>query len=271
MNDLTYSRVQSALLRLKLSEVASHLDRIAEQAAREQWTYLSFLDHLLDTEVLARATRDVAMKTKLAHFPFLKTLDQFDFAAQPSVNERQVRELATARFVAHGENVLLLGPPGVGKTHLAVALGVAAIAQGVSVYFLTMAELLDMVGRDAKAGRLNLRLQTLCKPMLLILDEMGYFPLDQLAARFLFQLVSRRYTKGSMVITSNKSYGEWGEVVADQVLASAILDRLLHVSTTINIRGQSYRLREKRRAGVFHDLPPTGKESADERADHVTE
>ncbi|MFO1341526.1 MAG: ATP-binding protein [Burkholderiales bacterium] len=143
----------------------------------------------------------------------------------------------------------------------------AAIAHGVSVYFLTVAELLDMVQRDAKAGRLNLRLQTLCKPKLLILDEMGYFPLDQVAARFLFQLVSRRYTKGSMVITSNKSYGEWGEVVADQVLAGALLDRLLHVSTTINIRGQSYRLREKRRAGVFHDLPAAGKETADPLTD----
>ena len=189
MSDLTYSRVQSALARLKLSEIASHLERLAEQAAREQWTYLSFLEQLRDAEVLARATRDVAMKTKLAHFPFLKTLDQCDFAAQPSVNERQVRELATGRFVAHGENVLLLGPPGVGKTHLAGALGVAAIAHGVGVYFLTVAELLDMVQRDAKAGRLNLRLQTLCKPKLLILDEMGYYPLDHVAARFLFQLI----------------------------------------------------------------------------------
>ena len=118
-----------------------------------------------------------------------------------------------------------------------------------------------MIERDAKAGRRRQRLQTLCKPKLLILDAMGYFPLDAVAARFLFQLVSRRDTKGSMIMTSNQSYGEWGDVVADQVLASAMLDRLLHVSTTMNIRGQSYRLREKRRAGVFHDRPVAAKET----------
>ncbi len=117
MSELAYERVQNALARLKLSEIAGLLDSIAEQAAREQWTYLAFLERLLEAEVLARSGRDVAMKTKLAHFPFLKTLEQFDFAAQPSVNERQVRELATGRYVAHGENVLLLGPPGVGKIH----------------------------------------------------------------------------------------------------------------------------------------------------------
>ena len=255
MSELLYERVMRALGKLKLTSMAATFDSLAERAAREHWTYLVFLDCLLEAEVAARSERDVAMKTKLAHFPFLKTLEQFDFSVQPSINERQVKELATSRFVAHGENVLLLGPPGVGKTHLAIALGAAAIANGVSVYFLTVADLLDMVARDAKAGRLNQRLQLLGKPKLLILDEMGYFPLDPVAARFLFQLVSRRYTKGSMIITSNKSYAEWGEVVAEQVLASAILDRLLHVSTTINIRGQSYRLREKRQAGVFHDLP----------------
>jgi DNA replication protein DnaC len=202
----------------------------------------------------ARYERDVAMKIKLAHFPFLKTLDAFDFAFQPSINERQVQELATMRFVASGENVLLLGPPGVGKTHPVIALGMAAIAQAISVYFVSMVDLIKTVHRDAKEDRLGHRLNALCRPKLLILDEMGYSSLDRQAAQFLFQLVSHRYQKGSIILTSNKSYGKWGDIFSDQVLAAAILDRLLHFSTTLNIRGQSYRLHEKRKAGVFTEL-----------------
>jgi DNA replication protein DnaC len=254
MSALAYDRVQTHLARLKLPRIAECLDPIAQEAAKANWTYLDFLDQLLDAEVSARYERDVTMKTKLAHFPFAKTLDQFDFSFQPSVNERQIRELATLRFIANGENVLLLGPPGVGKTHLAIALGMTAIQQATSVYFITMVDLLEQLHRDVKEDRLDHRLRTLCRPKLLILDEMGYFPLDRLAAQFLFQLVSRRYQKGSIILTSNKSYGDWGDIFADHILASAILDRLLHLSTTINIRGQSYRLREKRKTGVFTEL-----------------
>lgn len=261
MNELVYARVQGYLARLNLSRMADHLDPLAEEAGKGQWTYLEFLDRLLETELSARYARDVAMKTKLAHFPFVKTLDEFDFGFQPSINDRQIRELATVRFVAHSENVLLLGPPGVGKTHLAIALGVAAIAQSISVYFLTVADLLDLLHRDVQEDRLSHRLHILAKPKLLILDEMGYFPLDRMAAQFLFQLVSRRYLKGSIILTSNKSYGDWGDIFADPVLAAAILDRLLHHSTTVNIRGHSYRLRDKRKTGVFPELPAPQKEA----------
>jgi DNA replication protein DnaC len=261
MSDVAYPRVQTRLDRLKLPRMAECLDRLAEEAAKQDWTYVEFLDHLLDAEVSARYERDVAMKIKLAHFPFVKYLDQFDFAFQPTVSERQIRELATLSYIANGENVLLLGPPGVGKTHLAIALGMAAILQATSVYFTTMVDLLATLHRDAKEDRLDHRLQTLCRPKLLIVDEMGYFPLDRMAAQFLFQLVSRRYQRGSIILTSNKSYGDWGEIFADQVLAAAILDRLLHFSTTISIRGQSYRLREKRKAGVFTELAEPQKEA----------
>jgi DNA replication protein DnaC len=251
MTNLTYERIQSHLEQLKLRRVAECVDTYAEQAAQENWTYLDFIDHLLVEEMSSRHERDIAMKTKLAHFPLTKTLDTFDFAFQPTISEAQIRELATGRFIAKGENVLLLGPPGVGKTHLAIALGMAAIAQRQTVYFLTMVDLLEMLHRDTKHDRLNHRLRTLSKPKLLILDEMGYFPLERTAAQFLFQLVSRRYQKGSIILTSNKSFGEWGEIFSDHILATAILDRLLHFSTTLNIRGQSYRLKEKQKAGIL--------------------
>ena len=260
MSEISYQRVQENLNRLKLGRIPDCLDQLAQQAAKDGWSYVEFLDHLLVAELADRHERDVAMKLKLAHFPLVKTLDNFDFGFQPSVPEKQVRELASMRFVANGENVLLLGPPGVGKTHIALGLGMAAVQQSLSVYFITVSDLLEQLTRDAREDRLGQRLAQLSKPKLLILDEMGYFPLDRVSAQFMFQLVSKRYQRGSIVLTSNKSYGEWGDIFVDQVLAVAILDRLLHHSTTINIRGQSYRLREKHKAGVFQEQTQVEKE-----------
>ena len=265
MSEPVYQHLEVLLERLKLTRVAQQVDHLAERASKESWTYIEFLDRVLEVETQARAERDVTMKTRLARFPFVKTLDQFDFAFQPTINEAQIRELATARFVAHGENILLLGPPGVGKTHLAIALGMTAILQGISVVFFTVADLVDLVQQEVKADHLEQRLQALSKPKLLILDEMGYVPLDQRTAQFLFRLVSRRYQKGSILLTSNKSYGEWGEIFSDYVLATALLDRLLHYSATINIRGESFHLREKRKAGVFHDFTTRPTAHAGER------
>lgn len=251
MTDALFTRVQAALNTLQLTSMAHQLDELTRLAATHNWSALEYLDHLTQVEANARFERDVQRRVRLARLPFFKTLDQFDFAFQPSVNERQIRDLLTLRFVANAENVLFLGPPGVGKTHLAVSLALAALTSGLSVLFFSVADLLDQLSRDARADRLTQRLHTLCRPQLLILDEMGYFPLDKRAAHFLFQLVSRRYQRASILLTSNKSFSEWGDIFPDPVLASALLDRLLHHAVTVNIRGQSYRLKDK--------LPPTPK------------
>jgi DNA replication protein DnaC len=248
---LDMAQLRETLLSLKLDCIAENLDALCNQAAQEKWTYATFLGQLLDEEVAIRDQRRLAVTTKMARFPFHKTLEQFDFDFQPSVEKRRLQELSSLRFVADGSNVLLLGPPGVGKTHLAIGLGVKALEAGLSTYFVSVPELIDLVNQDAQRGQLPKRMQQLCKPRVLILDEMGYLPLERQVATFLFQLVAKRYEKGAIIVSSNKSFSEWGELFTDQVLATALLDRLLHHSALINIRGQSYRLKEKRQAGVF--------------------
>lgn len=245
-------RVQERMEALRLRGMATALDRLLEDASREQTSYLALLDRLLGAEQTARYDRNVVIKKRLAHLPYHKTLADFDFSFQPALDKQQIAELFTLRFLAHAENVLLLGPPGVGKTHLAVALALEAIIQGHAVYFVTLQRLIDYLAEGPEP--VAVRMRVLLRPKLLVIDELGYLPLSHEAATWLFELVSRRYERGAIILTSNKSYGEWGSLFPDVAIASAILDRLLHHSTTITIRGESYRLKEKRRAGVFTRL-----------------
>jgi len=248
---ISLEKARQQLEQLGLTTAAEVLDARLEAAAQRELPYADFLVDLLGIEVAARRERYLRTRTRLAHLPFHRTLEQFDFSFQPSIDERQVRELATLAFVADTANVILLGPPGVGKTHLAVALGLRAIEAGYGVYFVRAHQLLEDLRRAQLEHRLDRRMRIYLAPKVLIIDEFGVWPYDRAAATALFALISARYERGSVILTSNKGFAEWGEVLGDTVVATAILDRLLHHSHVINIRGESYRLREKKRAGLF--------------------
>lgn len=244
-------KARSHLETLGLSTASEILDSRLQKAVSESVTYAGFLADILGEEIERRRQRNVEARSKLAHFPFKRTLAEFDFDFQPSVDKKLVMELATLSFMSEAVNVVLLGPPGVGKSHLSIGLGMEAVKEGVYVYFTKAADMLADLRKAYREGNIRKRVSMYLRPRLLICDEVGFTPLDKLEADLFFQVISARYEKSSTIITSNKSFGDWGELMGDPVLASAILDRLLHHSQIINIRGESYRLREKARAGVY--------------------
>ena len=244
-------RLREHCHRLRLYQVEQELSTRLEQAAKQELSYAEFLDQLLAGEIDSKTYKHHQMRIAMARFPFQKTLETFEFKFQPSIDPKLIRELATGRYIQSGDNLLFLGPPGVGKSHLAVALGMKACEQGIRTLFVTATALITTLGKALAEGRLEERLKLLTQPQLLICDEIGYLPIDRQGANLFFQLVSRRYERGSIIITSNQSLGAWGEVFGDTVIASAILDRLLHHSITINIKGESFRLKEKLKAGLL--------------------
>jgi DNA replication protein DnaC len=247
---IDHETLLAMLTRLKLTAIRDGLDTLLDEAARRDLTLREALAFFCEREVARKDERRIAMALKIAHFPCARELDGFDFAAQPSLDAHQIRELATGRWIAHGDALLLLGPPGVGKSHLAIGLGREAIRQNYSVLFVAAPALVAALAKAHADGRLEERLTFFAKPKLLIVDELGYLPFEKRSANLFFQLVTRRYERGSMLLTTNQMVTQWGQVFGDEMIAAAVLDRLLHHSHVLVVQGESYRLKQKKRAGL---------------------
>jgi DNA replication protein DnaC len=238
--------VEERLKQLKLPFMRQHFEALADAAAKENWTHLGYLSALAEGEAALRRDRSVQRRIAAARFPVVKTLDGFNWTWPRSIDRLQVQHLFHLNFIRKKENVVFLGGVGVGKTHLATALGYAACLKRHSVLFTTAIDAINALTAAQAAGRLRQELRKYEKPEALALDELGYLPIDKTGADLLFQIISRRYERGAMIVTTNRAFKDWSEIFNnDSTLASAILDRLLHHSHVVVIEGKSYRMKER--------------------------
>ena len=237
-------RLRAMLADLKMPGALEAVDSILSEVDGGAITAAEAIERLLDAQIGLRNNRRLQAAMRSSRLPAVKTLDQFDFAFQPSIRREQIDSLHELGFVERAENVILLGPPGVGKTHLAISLAIAAAEAGRRVYYGTLAGLIDSLTEAKAAGNLSRRLRVLTHPALLVVDEIGYLPVSQDGAVLFFQLINARHERASTVLTSNKGFEEWGGVLGDEVMAAALIDRLVHRCHIVNIRGNSYRMRD---------------------------
>ena len=240
----TLERIRQDLVGLKMPRALEALDHVVRRLEQSEISALEAIDILLSEELTLRENSRIKTALRMGRLATIKTLAGFDFSFQPSLDRDRILTLAQLGFIARGEVLHFLGPPGTGKSHLATALGVEAVKAGRSVYFCTLADLLAQLARAEREGRLSDRIRFFCRPALLIVDEIGYLPVIPGGGNLFFQLVNARYEKGAMILTSNRGFAEWGDVFGDPVVATALLDRLLHHAVVIQIEGSSYRLRQ---------------------------
>jgi len=246
-NKLT-AYLESQMQALKLKGMLANYQEITEKASQNNISYTEYLSLLFEEELKRKNESTVKTKINKARFPFIKTLEEFDFSFQPSIREKEIIALSSLDFVEKKENIIFLGPPGVGKTHLSVALGIKACMAKYRVVFITAQKLMEELLLSSKDGSLLDKLLGYSRLNLLIIDELGYMPVAKEQANLLFRLVSMRYEKGSIILTSNYNFNEWGEIFSDQVVAAAIIDRLVHHARIFYINGTSYRLKGKLKA-----------------------
>ena len=241
----SYNKLLNNLEILKLNRIRENLDKYIDLINNKEKDVIEVLYELTNLEIEVMKQKKIMHSIQFAGFPFIKSFEDFDFSFQPSINKEEILDFKNLRFLEKSENILFVGSPGVGKTHLATAIGLENAKNNHSTYFINCNDLIQVLKKAFLQNRLEDKLKTLSKYKLLIIDEIGYLPIDIEGANLLFQLINRRYEKNSIIITTNKPFSKWGELFGDATIANAILDRLLHHSHIINITGNSYRLKDR--------------------------